>query len=238
MNRLSKVNGVVLVGGFGTRLRVVVPELPKVLAEISGKPFLFYILDQLSEAGLKTVILCTGYLGDYVKSKVGEKYRSLSIKYSHETTPLGTGGALSLALPYIQSSDVLVSNGDSYCSADLVGMWEWHMKKKAMATLLLTHMDDTSRYGHVSMASVDRIIGFNEKESTSKPGWINAGVYLIRRELLTDIPEKKCVSLEREVFPSWCHRGLYGYQTHSKFIDIGTPESYAQAERFFTTITI
>ena len=114
--------------------------------------------------------------------------------------------------------------------------WDWHQKKEAEATILLTHLDDTSRYGRVSMGADDTIIGFDEKNGSEKPGWINAGIYLIRRHLLAKIPKKQFVSLEREIFPSWNNCGLYGYRTHSRFIDIGTPESYAKAAVFFSSL--
>ncbi len=236
MENLSELTAVVLAGGFGTRLRSIVTDRPKVLAEINGKAFLTYILDQLADAGFRKVVLCTGHLGEHIQAKISEKYRSLCILYSHESSPLGTGGALSLALPYLKSSDVLVTNGDSYCSTDFVDLWAWHQKKEAAATLLLTHLDDTSRYGRVSTGADDTIIGFDEKNGSEKPGWINAGIYLIRRHLLAEIPKNQFVSLEREIFPSWSSRGLYGYRTHSRFIDIGTPESYAKATSFFSSL--
>lgn len=232
-NCLAEVTAVVLAGGLGTRLRPVLADRPKVLAEIHGRPFLKYLLDQLIGVGIGNVVLCTGYLSHQVREVIGDCYRDLEIAYSAESTPLGTGGALRLALPKLQSDPVLVLNGDSYCAASLELFWAFHRARRAAATLLVAQNCDADRFGQVTLGTGHEVIRFREKGTTSEPRLINAGMYLIQRSLISEIPLGLQISLEREVFPSWIGRGFFGCATDAKFLDIGTPESYAAAEAFF-----
>jgi NDP-sugar pyrophosphorylase family protein len=151
------------------------------------------------------------------------------------TSPLGTAGAVRLALPLLTSDSVLVMNGDSLCQTRLDNFWASHSTRGANSTLLLTQVSDTSRYGRVHVDAEGRVIRFEEKNGKGGPGWINAGVYLLKRRLLEMIPASGAVSLEREMFPAWIGRGLYGYQSEGRFIDIGTPEAYGLAEQFFAS---
>lgn len=230
---LADVTAAILAGGLGNRLRSVVADRPKVLADIRGRPFLAYLLDQLVAEGIGDVVLCTGYLGDQIEAVFGKSYRSLRLSYSQESVPLGTAGALRLALPLFKSNPVLVMNGDSFCEANLKSFWVWHWTRRANATLLLTKISDTRRYGRVQPGADGTVTYFEEKGSGNEPGWINAGIYLFDPHLLLEIPANGTVSLEREVFPAWVGRGLYGFQTEARFLDIGTPEAYASAELFF-----
>ncbi|MEY6434000.1 nucleotidyltransferase family protein [Thioalkalicoccus limnaeus] len=233
----AQLTGVILAGGLGTRLRSVVSGQPKVLAEVAGRPFLGYLLDQLAGWGFSQVVLCTGYLGEQIEEEFGDRYGGLRIQYSREVTPLGTGGALRLAAGLIESSTVLVLNGDSYCDADLGGVHQAHQGRCAKATLLLTRVADASRFGRVQVDAMGRILNFDEKTSDSGPGLVNAGLYLIETSLLRDIPTEGPVSLERDVFPTWIAGQFYGYETSSAFLDIGTPESYAAAEAFLSDVS-
>lgn len=233
MEKLSEVSVAILAGGFGTRLRSVVNDRPKVLAEINRKPFLAYLLDYLLEYGVASVVLCTGYKGEQVKTEFGEAYGGLRLIYSYERAPLGTAGALSFALPFFSSKSVLILNGDSFCDANLAAFWEWHHESNADVTMLITKMPDTGQYGRVHVDADGRLIRFEEKGYDTGPGWINAGIYLVRRRLLEMVPTDRTVSLEREMFPVWVKLGLYSFRAPGPFIDIGTPESYALAERFF-----
>lgn len=230
---LASVTAAILAGGLGTRLQPVVADRPKVLAEIRGRPFLAHLLDYLAAAGLKHVVLCTGYLGEHVRAAFGDSYGDLRLVYSLETTPLGTAGALSLALPLLKSDPVLVINGDSFCDAELDVCWAWHQARKANATLVLARMSDTARYGRVHTAADGTILSFAEKSKQSGPGWINAGIYLLAQSLLLTIPRSTVVSLESDMFPVWIGQGFSGYQCPGRFLDIGTPEGYKAAENFF-----
>jgi D-glycero-alpha-D-manno-heptose 1-phosphate guanylyltransferase len=232
---LTTLTAVILAGGFGTRLRSVIADRPKALAEVRGRPFLAYVLDQIAAAGFNLVVLCTGYMGEQVRATFGDTYENLHLAYSQEVSPLGTAGALRLALPLVTSDPVLVMNGDSFCEANLRTFRAWHGAQGAAGTLLLSKTLDTRRYGQVEVDANGVIWRFAEKGSRSEAGWINAGIYLLTRHLLHTIPVNSAVSLEREMFPVWSSRGLYGYRSEGRFLDIGTPEAYATAEQFFAT---
>jgi len=229
----SHISAAILAGGLGTRLRSVLQDLPKVLAEVLNRPFLTFLFDQLLYAGLRSLVLCTGYKGEEVRKQLGHAYGSLNLLYSQEDAPLGTGGALRLALPHLSSDTVLVMNGDSYVNADLRAFLNWFSLNDLSAALVLNKMTDTSRYGRVILDENGAIQSFEEKGGKANTGWINSGVYLFRKKLLQAIPRGRHYSLEREFFPSLLAKGLYGYPCQGEFLDIGTPDSYAEAEHFF-----
>ena len=230
MTYLANITAVILAGGFGTRLRSVVSDRPKVLAEVGGRPFLGYLLDQLVAEDVKSVVLCTGYLGEQVQDRLGTNYRTLALQYSREPQPLGTGGALRLALPMLDTDSVLVMNGDSYCDTRLDAFANWHAGRRPPATILLAETDDTRRYGRVQVDDQGRVLRFSEKTDDMDPGLVNAGIYLLSRTLIGSIAFGRAVSLEREVFPDWIGRGLCGFRGDGRLWDIGIPESYARAE--------
>jgi len=221
----------ILAGGLGTRLRPAVSDRAKVVAEVKGRPFLAWLFDTLEPFGLRNIVLCTGYKGEGIERVFGGRYGGLSIVHSRESTPLGTGGALRLAIPFLRSSTVLVLNGDSCCDLDLHEFYSTHLARSACASLALTWTEDARRFGQVKMQGHDRIAEFIEKGNADGPGWISAGVYLIQRELIAEFPPSTALSLEREIFPTWIPRGLFGFKTAGRFLDIGTPESYALANR-------
>lgn len=236
MHNHSDITGVLLAGGLGTRLRPVVSDKPKILADICNRPFVTFLLDQLVMADIRDVVLCTGYMADEVYEKIGGAYKSLNLRYSKEDTPLDTGGALRLALPHIKSDFALVMNADSFVNVQLTVYIDWFFKKKCPASMLLANVSDTLRFGKVLIDENDRLFSFKEKGSDSSPGWINAGVYLIKKSLIETIPEGTPFSLEREFFPKLLEQGLYGFQSEGEFIDIGTPETFAFAQDFFLSI--
>lgn len=230
---LSDLPAVILVGGFGTRLKSIIPDQQKVLAEVNHRPFVTYLLDQLVQSGARNVVLCTGYHGLEVQKMLGGAYHQLNLRYSHEDSPLGTGGALRLALPQIASSLALVMNGDSMCEIDLVEFRAWHETHGAEGSLALTYVPDSGRFGWVETDVSGRITSFVEKSPETRSGWINAGIYLLSTNLIEQIPPGESLSLERVMFPRWIARGLMGFHSKGRFLDIGTPESYATAEAFF-----
>lgn len=230
---LADISTAILAGGRGTRLRSVLPTRPKVLAPVRGRPFLTYLLDQLAAAGVREVVFCIGYMADRVEETLGDSYQAIHLTYSREDEPLGTGGALRQALPFFPDDPVLVMNGDSFMDADLAGYLRWFLQREREASLLLARVSDTSRFGRVTTDEEEQIWGFEEKGAPHGPGWINAGIYLLRKKIIHLIPVGRTFSLERELFPCLLEGRLYGYRSQGKFIDIGTPESYSQAERFF-----
>lgn len=230
---LSDIPAVILAGGLGTRLRSVVADRPKCLAEINGRPFLAYQLDQLIKAGIRRAVICTGFLSTQVEETFGPTYGTISLHYSPEHEPLGTGGALRNALPLLDHGPLLVMNGDSYLDADLPAFFDFHLDSDALASILLTGMSDVSRYGQVEADDRDKVVGFIEKGKQSGPGWINAGIYIMEHSVVAAIPAGREVSLEREVLPSLIGKGFFARRNPGRFIDIGTPETYGEAARFF-----
>jgi NDP-sugar pyrophosphorylase family protein len=231
MKNLSDITAVILAGGLGTRLRPVIGDRPKVLAEVGGRPFIAYLLDQLAAVRVRKVVLCTGFMSQQVKGALGENFGSMSLCYSEEPIALGTAGALRLALPLLKSDVVLVMNGDSFCETNLKAFYLVHRLREAKATILVREVPDTSRFGWIEIENDGRISGFIEKHKTNGPGWINAGIYLIHRPLLETISPDRMVSLEKDIFPSWIGKGLYGFRCQGQFLDIGTPESYLAAQQ-------
>jgi phosphoheptose isomerase len=236
------ITGVILAGGLGTRLHSVLPDRPKVLAEVNARPFITFLLEQMAEAGIQRFLLCIGHLGEEVRNTIGDSYRGLPVRYSQEPAPRGTAGALRLALDSDSalerdSGDVwLVLNGDSYVAADFRAFLAWHEAREGAASVLLTWVENSARFGTVDVCPDGRIHGFYEKRGRVEPGWINSGVYLFSRSRLESMPHDAPLSLERDVMPSWIDAGLWGYPVKAPFLDIGTPDSLKQADSFFASI--
>ena len=223
------MEALVLCGGLGTRLRPVVPDRPKALAEVAGRPFLAYVLDQLGRAGVGRAILCTGHGADQVARQFGARHGSMTLDYAVEETPLGTGGALRAALPQLEGDRALVANGDSILDAPLDRL----VDDEHTAVLALTEVADAGRYGRVVLEADARIAGFEEKTAGAEPGLVNAGVYLVHRRRLEALSPLRPLSLEGDVFPAWiAGEGLWGWRSGGRLLDIGTPESYAAAANF------
>jgi len=233
MSDLSRVTAVILAGGMGTRLRKVVSDRPKVMAEINYKPFITYLLDQLTDTGIERIVISTGYMADIVEDTIGARYNGIHVDYSREETPLGTAGALKLTKKIVDAEYCLVMNGDSYTEFDPISLFRSHTKKNASIVLLVKMVLGTSRFGTIQMNEQNEIIRFMEKGETTDRGLINAGIYMMSASALKKIPRKIPCSLEYDFFPTMIGKGIYGYETLGRFIDIGIPESYAKAEAFF-----
>jgi D-glycero-alpha-D-manno-heptose 1-phosphate guanylyltransferase len=233
MDDFHHIEASILAGGAGTRLRTVLSDRSKVMAPVAGRPFLTYLLDQLSAYGIRKVVLCTGQFGDQLRAYLGDTYAGMSLFYSHEQTPLGTAGALARALPSVFSRTLLVMNGDSFFATDLAASLRLHRAKGAQASLLLAYVEDGSRYGKVQLEEDGTVREFREKDSATSSAWINSGIYWFERPVLEALPQHQPLSLEKEVLPGLIGRGLYGYKQRGKFLDIGIPQDYARAPQFF-----
>jgi NDP-sugar pyrophosphorylase family protein len=225
---IAAATAIVLAGGFGTRLAPVVPDRPKALAEVAGRPFLAYVLDRLATVGVRHVVLATGHRGEQVEAAFGDRHRDIRLVYSREREPAGTGGALALAAPFVQSATVLALNGDSLCDVDLRAFWAWHHARGSHATMVLADVPDARRYGHVTCDAGGRVVAFAEK-GAGGPGTVNAGMYALHAGLLRTIPTDRAVSLEHDLLPAWIGRGLHGFASGGALLDIGTPEDFAAA---------
>ena len=226
----SAVRAFVLCGGQGTRLRPVLADRPKSMALISGRPFLQLLMERLRCQGVADVILGTGYMAEKIESYFGTGNKlAMRIRSSRENEPLGTGGALKLAESLI-SDPVLVLNGDSYVEWKLVPMLELFRAKDADMVVVLQAVADVTRYGSVALNQDGRVTEFTEKGSRAGPGLINAGVYLLRKQIVRELPAGLAISLEREVFPRLLDRGIYALVSTGLFIDIGIPDDFARAQ--------
>lgn len=226
----ERLTVLVLCGGAGSRLRPATGDLPKALAPVGGRPFLHYLLWLLRSAGADGVVLCTG-VGAPAVEEIGVRAApaGLDVRISREPAPLGTGGAAHLALAATEADPLFIANGDTWVEASLRQMLEAHRRRGAAATMALVEVDDRARYGSVQMGAGGEVEGFGEKGDASA-GWINGGLYLVNREvLLGELPDGAS-SLERDLLPGLCNRGLYGFPVSGCFIDIGTPASLDQAQ--------
>jgi len=231
MSTTTNVPAVLLVGGMGTRLRSVVPSTPKPLAAVGVKPFLELLVGQLRNQGIRRLIMCTGHLADQIENKFGDGSAwDVTIRYSREPQPLGTGGAIRLAQDHLtEESTFLVMNGDSLLEVELGQLIRVHREHNALATMAIVAVQNAGRYGTVRVDSGAQVRGFAEKDGMDVPGLINAGVYVFDRSIFTHISEGTS-SLERDVFPRILDQGVYALEHSGMFIDIGTPEDYARAQ--------
>ena len=229
------MEAILLCGGLGTRLRSVVSDRPKPMADIAGKPFLHYLVKMLSESGVKHLIFALGYMGEQIEAyfQSGEEY-GLSISYSYEDSPLGTGGAIRNALSKVSGENVLVLNADTYLHTDYESLLREQLKNKAAMTIASRKIEDISRYGAILKDENGRILRWNEKMSSDqavapRPGEINGGIYVMQKSLIEKIPEGK-QSLENDCIPAWLEDSLYlqAIPSDGYFMDIGIPEDYAQ----------
>lgn len=230
------MDAIVLCGGIASRLGAMVNETPKSLLPIRGRPFIEWQLIALREKGIRRVILATGHLGDRIHARVGSGSQfALEIDYSHEEEQLGTAGALRLAAKEVHTWPVLALNGDSFCPFELELMGATHRRLRADATLWLAPTQPGGRYGAVQVDQEGRITEFAEK-SPGRAAWISAGVYLLGPGALDLIEVGKVASVERDVFPVLAARGrLAAVRGPAPVIDIGTPESLANAHSLLET---
>lgn len=232
---IGEVTAVVLAGGLGTRLRAAVSDRPKVLADVAGQPFLERIFDQIHGFGIRKVVVCTGYMAEQIEHLYKGSFKDLAISYSREHSLLGTAGAVRFALEHITTDRALVLNGDSFCDFDYRAFRAFHESKDADASLLLTYVEECARYGSVVLDTECRVESFIEKSGAGGAGLINAGVYLMERSLIKEIPPGRILSLEKDIFPQLIGRKFCGYASNAPmFIDIGTPQSFQQAQSLFS----
>lgn len=227
---------IILAGGFGTRLKSVVSEVPKPLAPINGRPFLAYLLDELEDQGIREAILAVGYKGQLVQEALGDSHGEISLSYSFEPEPLGTGGAIALALNLHNSEEaVWIINGDTFFNCDLLAVAKTHINNTADVTLALCHMDVADRYGLVEIDENHFITRFREKTPNAS-GLINAGIYLLEPDALYNFDFEPRFSLEKDFFEAHLmDMRVLGSPQPGYFVDIGIPEDYEKAKGYFTS---
>lgn len=231
------MQAVILVGGQGTRLRPLTDTRPKPMMAVADRPFVAYQLDLLRRYGVRDVVFSCGYRNDALEAHFGDGARlDLRLRYVVDPMPLGTAGAIKNAEPQLDPErPILVMNGDILTDLDLGALGVRHEATGALGTLTLTDVDDPSRYGLVRLYDDGLVEEFVEKPDASQlragePFRINAGTYLFTPDILDEIPAGVKCSIERDVFPRLAADGrLAGFPATCYWRDIGTPESYLQA---------
>ena len=220
------MQAIILAGGLGTRLKSVSRNKPKALVEIVGKPFIDYEIEYLFSRGISALYFAVGYKAKELVEHVQKTYSN--VYFSIENEPLGTGGALKLAINSFQAElgeDFFVLNGDTLIDADFMELWQFHKKNDALATVGLIEVKDAGRFGTVELTD-KRIQSFDEKKR-SGTCLVNSGIYLFNKRVTNYFPEAAKFSLEYDFFPLLIGREFMGIKIkHNFFIDIGTPESY------------
>lgn len=235
MNNSWPREAIVLAGGFGTRLRQVVSNVPKPMAPMNdkGTPFLAFVLDQLARQGIEMVILSVGYMAEVIQEYFGDSYAGMKLRYSVENEPLGTGGAVKRALALCSVENIFVLNGDTYFDIDLPAMAQKHRETGADFTLAAREMADFDRYGALEMTADDRVIAFLEKKYCAH-GYINGGIYCMKRAIFADV-KKETFSLEKDFLEEKVDElHITACKSSGYFIDIGIPEDYRLAKEYWS----
>jgi D-glycero-alpha-D-manno-heptose 1-phosphate guanylyltransferase len=217
---------IILTGGLGTRLRGVVNDVPKPLAPVGGRPFLFWLLEGIALRGIRRAVLAVGYRAAQIQAAVGQSFAGLDIVYACEDAPLGTGGAIWAALSLCEGERVFVANGDSWIGVDFMALAA--AAPDADIVLTVRPVPDRSRYGSVRSDGT-RLLGMDEKTGNG-PGLVNAGVYVLRRDLPTRLAMPVAFSFEKEILCAPSAIDVRLHVSDGPFIDIGTPADLAAAQ--------
>lgn len=229
---LKDTECIILAGGFGTRLQSVVSELPKPMAPINGTPFLNYLLHNFHQQGIQHFILAIGHKSEAIEHYFSTKKLPYTVSFSHETEPLGTGGAIQQALQLANSKNVLIANGDSFFQFDLNSFYRQATALDYPCSVALKKVENSDRYGSVNLEG-NEITGFFEKEFRAS-SLINAGIYLLdqKRFIAHSFPQK--FSFEKDYLEIFApKKELAGIEMEGYFIDIGIPEDYLKAQNDF-----
>jgi NDP-sugar pyrophosphorylase family protein len=231
-NRLSDCDVYVIAGGLGTRIQPVLGDTPKLLAPVGGRPYLEFLLEWLRGFGIGRVVLGLGHRAESILGYLQDHpMKDLQVEAVVEPSPLGTAGALRLARSRLRSDPVMVMNGDGIVECDLNEFFDFHRATRAGGTILVASVDDARRFGRIETDN-DMIVRFLEKDALiSGRARVNAGIYLLNASLLDEIAAGEARSLEYDVFARLPARTLAAFSASGNFIDIGTPEMLALANR-------
>lgn len=230
------MEAVVLAGGLGTRLRTVVPDLPKPMAMVAGRPFLEILLRRLAAAGVERVVLSVGYRADVIIGHFGASFAGMTLDYEIESVPLGTGGALRRALARCHADRCLVVNGDTFLDLDITALAQ-ASKRRPGPWIVGLQVPDAARYGRLATEE-SRLIGFLEK-GQSGPGLVNSGHYLLPSDMLKSCSLSDPFSFEADFLQTQLPVGLEVnvFETDALFIDIGIPSDYARAQSLLAHVS-
>jgi NDP-sugar pyrophosphorylase family protein len=246
------MQAIVLCGGKGTRLSALYADRPKILAPVADRAFIEWQLEWFARGGVTDIHLAGGYMADVLRgwleshtlatpgiSGYSLRYAGehLRVTISEETVPLGTGGGLKFVESFIRSDPFFVVNGDSLMpNLDFEAMAHQPAQAGGEIALAVTRIEESGRYGTVEFDGDKRISVFREKASRTE-GWINGGVYLIPRAVLSDIPAEKAVSIETDLFPAFAGTGrLRAFPVGPPLLDMGTPEGISSMTEYFRNL--
>jgi D-glycero-alpha-D-manno-heptose 1-phosphate guanylyltransferase len=234
------IEAIILAGGLGTRLRPAVPDLPKCMAPVAGKPFLHYLIKYYERQGIKRFIFSLGYMHEIIEAFLQNEFTDSSLQYccSIEEEPLGTGGAIAKAAAMADSNRVLILNGDTFFAVDLPGLSDFFDEKKMDCVLSLKPMKNMERYGVVDTDAGHKITCFREKQLYAE-GLINGGVYALN--IASFLEEKLPVkfSFEKDYLERlYTERNFYGFVQDGYFIDIGIPVDFQKANAEFKNFSV
>jgi D-glycero-alpha-D-manno-heptose 1-phosphate guanylyltransferase len=230
------MEAIILAGGLGTRIKHLLGDKPKPMANIAGKPFLEYILEYLSKNNFKKIVLSVGYLGELVENHFASTYCRMEIEYCYEKSPLGTGGAISLALENssLVNNEIFILNGDTFFEFNPIKYINLLKSNNSDIILGLKQINNPHRYGTVELNDENKIIKFREKRKLDE-GLINCGVYLIKKELLDNYKLSKKYSFENDFLELYLDKlNAFGIIENGYFIDIGVEEDFLKAQKDFT----
>jgi D-glycero-alpha-D-manno-heptose 1-phosphate guanylyltransferase len=226
---------IILAGGLGTRLRGVVPNLPKCMALVAGKPFLYYLIRELQSNGIKKFIFSLSYKSEVIIDYLEKNFKHIDFEYTVEEKLLGTGGAIKLAMSKTKYETVLVVNGDTLFRFNLNSLDKFAIEKNAICTLLVTKLEKSDRFGFVVIKE-DIIESFLEK-GESKEGYINAGVYAINKSYFIENTNLEIFSFENEFLKKEVlKKRIHAQIQEGYFIDMGVPEDYFRANEEFNLV--
>jgi D-glycero-alpha-D-manno-heptose 1-phosphate guanylyltransferase len=231
------MDAIILAGGLGTRLRTVINDMPKCMAPVNNYPFLYYILSQLQKNKITHIILSLGYKHEMVVEWIEKNQFDCLISYTIEKEPLGTGGAIKMALNKVKSKEALILNGDTFFDINVNAFRKFHVQHNATISIALKPMSKFDRYGSISIGNLNRVTQFHEKEYCDY-GYINGGCYLLQKDsFILDNIRLSAFSFEKEVLEkNATTEKIYGYISEGYFIDIGIPEDYTKANEDFRQI--
>jgi D-glycero-alpha-D-manno-heptose 1-phosphate guanylyltransferase len=230
------MEAVILAGGLGTRLKSIIQDIPKPMADINGRPFLAFVLENLIAKGVDRFVISAGYKHEVIREYFKNEFNGVPVIYCIEDEPLGTGGGIKKSLELCTEENVLILNGDTFFNADLVQLSEVHAAKKSNLTMVLRKVENAGRYGNVEFGNDSRLSGFKEKNDNSNAGYINGGIYLIKKNIFTTLSFPDKFSFEKDFLEKYYSiLNMYVCLSEAYFIDIGIPTDYEKAKQELKT---
>lgn len=223
---------IILAGGKGTRLKSLVSDVPKPMAIVNGKPFLYYIFNQIKTINVDNIVLSLGFMSEKIIEYINNE--NILCQYTTEDTPLLTGGAIRLAIEKTIQEDILILNGDTYFDIDLLSFYKFHKENKNDITIAVKEMFNFDRYGSIQIGNNNSVTGFNEKVFKKK-GLINTGYIFIKNYVINKFQINKPFSFENDLLRLAIEDYKMGALIQSgTFIDIGIPDDYKMAQKLFS----